>query len=398
MTRYSFKLPDLGEGTVEAELLNWHVRAGDVVRQDQIIAEVMTEKAAVELPSPVAGRVVRLTGGPGDVIPVGTPLIEFETLDERPAESVSPAARASRIKASPATRRRAHEAGLDLRSIQGSGPRGLITAADVAEATSKPAADVAEARSEPAVDVAEATSKPAGESAGPETQEIRVTGLRRVIAERMAESKRTIPHFGYVEEVDVTELESLRKHLNSRRPDSAAQLSYLPFIIVGLVRALERFPQCNAVFDAGRNVVVRHRAVHVGVATQTPEGLMVPVLRHAESMSLTEIGEQILALAQRARARRSTKAELSGSTITVSSLGKLGGVSSTPVINAPEVAIIGVNKVADTVRSIDGAIVVRKTMNLSSAFDHRCVDGYEAASMVQELRMMLEHPATLFMR
>jgi 2-oxoisovalerate dehydrogenase E2 component (dihydrolipoyl transacylase) len=282
----------------------------------------------------------------------------------------------NRIKASPATRRRAYEAGIDLRQVQGTGPGGRITTDDLAVPVRSDVPDLSR----------------------PEAEEIKVTGLRRVIAQRMTESKRTIPHFGYVEEVDVTELESLRAHLNERASRKGmAPLSYLPFIIAALVRALERFPQCNARFDAERDVIVRHRDVHVGIATQTQEGLLVPVLRNAQTLSIDQIAEQVRGLAKRARSRKSTRAELTGSTITVSSLGKLGGVSSTPVINAPEVSIVGVNNSVDRPMVVNGAIAVRRMMNLSSAFDHRFVDGFDAASLIQEIRMLLEHPATIFM-
>jgi 2-oxoisovalerate dehydrogenase E2 component (dihydrolipoyl transacylase) len=282
--------------------------------------------------------------------------------------------------ASPATRRRAREAGIDLKQISGSGPGGRIVPQDLSASGRAPDSKVI---------------TPAPKGGDPGTQEIKVIGLRRVIAQRMSEAKRTIPHFAYVEEVDVTELESLRTHLNAER-DRATSLSYLPFIVAALVRTLQRFPQCNAHYDAERGVIVRHRAVHVGIATQTPEGLLVPVLRHAESLSITQIAAEVRRLADNARARKSPRAELTGSTITVSNLGKLGGVASTPVINAPEVAIVGVNNALERPVAQHGAIVVRRMMNLSSSFDHRFVDGFDAAAMIQALKSMLEHPATIF--
>jgi 2-oxoisovalerate dehydrogenase E2 component (dihydrolipoyl transacylase) len=228
------------------------------------------------------------------------------------------------------------------------------------------------------------------------TDEIRVIGVRRVIANRMTDAKRNIPHFAYVEEVDVTELESLRQHLNGRLPAGAAPLTYLPFLIAALARVLEDYPQCNAWFDAERNVVVRHRPLHAGVATQTPDGLKVPVVRHAEARSLWELAEEIKRVSDAARSGKATKEELSGSTITVTSLGKLGGIVSTPIINAPEMAIIGVNKAVDRPVVLNGAVTVRRIMNLSSSFDHRFVDGYDAAAMIQALKDLLEHPATIF--
>lgn len=421
MSTFVFKLPDLGEGTVEAELLAWHVKPGDEVREDQVIAEVMTEKAAVELPSPVAGRIVSLAGEPGSILRVGTELIVFDVSSkheitraapepqpavleqqlsrvpgaipamEAPPQQLTSASTAhhrreaiasepSRVMASPATRRRAREAGVDLMQVRGSGPGGRITPHDIAAATSR----------------AQSEARPTARRE--DIEEVKVVGLRRVIAQRMSESKRTIPHFGYVEEVDITELESLRAHLNDTAPSGAAPLSYLPFIVTALCRALERFPQCNALFDSERNVVIRHRAVHVGIATQTSEGLLVPVIRDARSLSIPQLAERIRELSERARARRSPREELTGSTITLSSLGKLGGIVSTPVINAPEMAIVGVNKAIDRAVVDRGTVTIRRMMNLSSAFDHRFVDGYDAAAMIQEIKGLLEHPATLFMR
>jgi 2-oxoisovalerate dehydrogenase E2 component (dihydrolipoyl transacylase) len=410
---FVFKLPDLGEGTVEAELLAWHVKPGDQVAEDQVIAEVMTDKAAVELPSPVTGRVLSTNGQAGEKMQVGAELIRFETgtaqnrtprpqpAGEKDTRTNTPAAvvsitaaaampmrsasKSERVMASPATRRRAREAGIDLKRVHGSGPGGRIVPQDLSGSLRAPD-----------LEVITPVSKESDTRTGTGTEEIKVIGLRRVIAQRMSEAKRTIPHFAYIEEVDVTELESLRAHLNSER-DRAASLSYLPFIIAALVRALERFPQCNAHYDAERGVIVRHRAVHVGIATQTPDGLLVPVLRHAESLSITQIAAEVRRLAGNARDRKSPREELTGSTITVSNLGKLGGIASTPVINAPEVAIIGVNNAVERPVVQHGAIVIRRVMNLSSSFDHRFVDGFDAAAMIQALKSMLEHPATIFL-
>lgn len=387
MSRYVFRMPDLGEGTVEAELVEWKVAVGDPVSEDQIIAEVMTDKAAVEVPSPVTGRVVALTGAPGDMVPVGAELIVFETEPEATTTvavaSPVPPAEPVRVMASPATRRKAHTAGIDLASVAGTGPGGRISAEDL----------------ESAIAARTGVAPPAA-AAAPRTgtEEIRVIGLRRAIAERMSEAKRNIPHFAYVEEVDVTGLEELRGHLNSRLQPGEPALSYLPFLVIGLVRALARYPQCNARYDAPRNVIVRHQAVHVGIATQTPDGLKVPVLHHAEARTLGGIAAEIRRLAAAARDNRATREELTGSTITITSLGRLGGIVTTPVINAPEVAIIGVNKAVERPVVRDGAIVVRRIMNLSSCFDHRFVDGADAAAMIQALKDLLEHPATLFMQ
>ena len=433
MTRYVFKMPDLGEGTVEAEIVAWHVKVGDQVTEDQVMAEVMTEKAAVEVPAPVTGRVVSLTGGPGDMVRVGAELVVFETEGGADVEAAEPApepaaapkpapaptlapapapvptpqpttqpaatqpsaaragepGRSGRIMASPASRRRAHEAGLDLAQVHGSGPGGRITRQDLDSALSGAVPSAAPAT--------EATPRPsAGLARRTGTDEIRVIGVRRVIANRMTDAKRNIPHFAYVEEVDVTELESLRQHLNDKAPAGSPSLTYLPFLIAALARVLEDYPQCNAWFDAERNVVVRHRPLHAGVATQTPDGLKVPVVRHAEARSLRELAEEIKRVSDAARSGKASKEELSGSTITVTSLGKLGGIVSTPIINAPEMAIIGVNKAVDRPVVLNGAITVRRIMNLSSSFDHRFVDGYDAAAMIQALKDLLEHPATIF--
>lgn len=421
MSRYVFKMPDLGEGTVSAEVLKWYVAPGDVVVEDQVIAEVMTEKAAIEVPAPVSGRVLSIHGQPGDMVAVGAELIVFDTgggesasvppapaaaakdaplLAGAPAKVNGPGAREAapgaaaaertgRVMASPATRRRAKAAGLDLGAIAGTGPGGRITRADLDAALSAGQAPGAVAR-----DVGGAHAPVARDG----VTEIKVMGLRRVIATRMAEAKRTIPHFAYVEEVDVTELESLREHLNSRKRKDQPSLTYLPFIALALARVLEDFPQCNATYDAERNVILQHAAVHLGIATQTPDGLKVPVVRNVESLTLWQVAEAIRAASERARTNRSTREELSGSTITLTSLGKLGGIVSTPVINAPEVGIVGVNKAVDRPAVLNGAITVRRMMNLSSSFDHRFVDGFDAAAMIQALKSRLEHPATIFMQ
>ena len=425
MTRYVFKMPDLGEGTVEAEVVAWHVKVGDLVQEDQVMAEVMTEKAAVEVPSPVTGRVVSLTGSPGDMVPVGAELIVFETetsddepapapatavepvraAEAKPAATPAPVAAAAvaaqpavaprpveskrhgRVMASPATRRRAREAGIDLAVVAGSGPSGRITRQDFEAALSGTPAPAAPGAVERAASL---LARRTG------TEEIKVIGVRRVIANRMTEAKRNIPHFAYVEEVDVTELESLRQHLNGRLPKGAPSLTYLPFIAAALVRVLESYPQCNALHDGERNVLVRHHGVHLGVATQTPDGLKVPVVKHAESRTLWDLSDEIRRVSEAARTGKAAREELSGSTITITSLGKLGGIVSTPIINAPEMAIIGVNKAIDRPVVLNGAVTVRRIMNLSSSFDHRFVDGYDAAAMIQALKDLLEHPATIF--
>ncbi len=405
MSRYSFKLPDLGEGTVDAEIVTWRVKPGDVVTEDDALVEVMTEKATVEVPAPVGGRVVSVSGAPGDRVTVGSELAVFET--DAAAHSAAPAVqpqerdvepRSGRVLTSPAIRRRAREAGVDLNEVAGSGPSGRIMRADLAAHLETRAAEGGAGRTEPAVSIARGGSEaPRVEAAGASAvEEIKVIGLRRVIADRMSESARTIPHFSYVEEVDVTELERLRAHLNGKRAAGVAPLTYLPFLILALTRTLAEYPQCNALYDAARGVLVRHRAVHVGVATQTRDGLKVPVVRHAGHRSLEELAREIRRVSEAARDNTASRAELTGSTITVTSLGKLGGIASTPIINAPELAIIGVNRAVERPVVWGGAVAVRRMMNLSSSFDHRFVDGHDAAAMIQSLKERLEHPATIF--
>ncbi|MGH8227186.1 MAG: dihydrolipoamide acetyltransferase family protein [Steroidobacteraceae bacterium] len=396
------KLPDLGEGTVDAEIVSWKVQPGEEIHEDESLVEIMTEKATVEVPAPVTGRLVSASGAPGDRLAVGSELAVFETdaagaeiaavvdvATDVGAESREAAAeratgaqsapsqassRNARVLTSPAIRRRAREAGIDLTQVPGCGPGGRILLADL----------------EAHVDAVKRETADA-------TEEVRIIGVRRVIAERMSESARTIPHFSYVEEVDVTELERLRVHLNERRAEAAAPLTYLPFLILALVRVLPDHPECNAVHEAARGVVVRHRAVHVGLATQTAEGLKVPVIRDAGRRSLDELAAEIRRLTEAARTGSASRAELTGSTITVTSLGKLGGIASTPIINAPELAIIGVNRAAERPVAIAGAIAIRRMMNLSASFDHRFIDGHDAAAMIQALKERLEHPATIFM-
>ncbi len=426
MSNYVFKLPDLGEGTVEAEIVNWRVKPGDTVAEDDVLVEVMTEKAAVEVPAPVAGRVVSTTGTPGDMVPVGAELIVIETATAaaapsaraEPPASSPPAAppppavaprpaphaagsngaaattalpvRGGRVATSPAIRRRAHDAGIDLQQVAGSGPNGRIVPKDLDAYVGRRGTAPTALRSPP-------KAVPHVRAPAAATEEIKVIGLRRLIAQRMSEAKRNIPHFAYVEELDITELESLRRHLNRNVPAGAAALTYLPFLALALVRVLKDFPQCNAHYDAERGVIVRYSAVHLGVATQTPEGLKVPVVHNAQELGLWELAAQMRRVSEAARSNKAKREELSGSTITITSLGKLGGIASTPIINAPEVSIIGVNRAIERAVVIAGAIAVRLTMNLSSSFDHRFVDGYDAAAMIQALKESLEHPATIFM-
>ena len=412
MSRFEFKLPDLGEGTVDAEIVEWKVKVGDQVKEDDVIVDVMTDKANIEVPSPVSGTVLETTGEPGDLVPVGSTLIVFEVAagakvtvkpvvvaetaaapvattarPTKPTKSVRPAVEGTTAAAmstpqavltSPSIRRRAREAGIELTEIHGSGPDGRITQADFDAHVAKPRAKSAKATK------AVVTG---------DVEEIKIIGVRRVIAQRLSEAKRSIPHFAYVEEVDVTELESLRAHLNEQRD---ANLTYLPFLAMALVRALPEFPQCNAHYDAERGVLQRYRRVHLGVATQTPDGLKVPVVHNAQELSLGDLAREIRRVSDAARNNKATKDELHGSTITITSLGRLGGIASTPIINAPEVGIIGVNKAVQRPMVVAGAVTIRLMMNLSSSFDHRFVDGYDAAALIQTLKEHLEHPATIF--
>jgi 2-oxoisovalerate dehydrogenase E2 component (dihydrolipoyl transacylase) len=404
MSEFTFKLPDLGEGTVEAEIAEWMVKVGDTVNEEDPICAMLTDKAAVELTAPVSGKVITVAGDEGDMVTVGSALIVFETdgaaakpaqaeaapIADTAASEVEPEIPATpapaapvggKVMTSPSIRARAREAGIDLGKVAGSGPRGRILKKDFEDFL--------------AGGTTAAPTPARREKTG--TTEIKVIGLRRKIAERMAQAASEIPHFTYVEEVDVTALESLRAHLNQRKTDDQPKLTPLAFLGMALVRVLEGFPQCNAHYDRERNVIVRHNAVHLGIATQTRDGLKVPVVKHAESLELENLAAEIRRVSNAARDNSASRDELTGSTITITSLGKLGGIVSTPVINQPEVGIIGVNKAVDRPMIQDGQVVVRRMMNLSSSFDHRFVDGYDAAAMIQALKELLEQPALIFM-
>jgi len=408
MSEYIFKLPDLGEGLVEAEIAEWMVNVGDMVNEEDPIGSVLTDKAAVELSAPVSGRVLSLAGDLGDMVAVGAALITFETSAEqavaappptatpeepspgtsKPAvqESIPDIARNNKVLTSPSVRAHARETGIDLAQITGSGPRGRILRSDL-DANITGNKPVTETPTETPVAQTSVTT---------EITEIKVVGLRRIIAERMSVANQEIPNFAYVEEIDITALESLRQHLNGQNPKQEDKLTLLPFIGLALTRALKKFPQCNALYDKERNVISQHHAVHLGIATQTPDGLKVPVVKHSESRSLRDLSGEIRRVSTAARENTAKRDELMGSTITITSLGKLGGIVTTPVINLPEVSIIGVNKAVDRPMVVDGQVVIRKMMNLSSSFDHRFVDGFDAAMMIQELKGLLEQPATIF--
>jgi 2-oxoisovalerate dehydrogenase E2 component (dihydrolipoyl transacylase) len=394
MSRYVFKLPDVGEGTAEAELSKWHVAAGERIEEDQPLADVTTDKAIVEIPSPVSGTVVSVHGAVGDKIAVGSELVVIETeaaavekpVLAEPERKVAATEKKEHTKAiaSPAVRQRARQLGIELQVVQGSGPSGRVTHADL-DSHLAAAASVPAPKDEKRV-VVERNA----------VEEVRIVGIRRKIAEHVQEAYRRIPHFSYVEEVDVTALEELRRELNAEHAGKRPKLTPLPFIMKAIVRAVAAHPEINARFDDEKGIVQRHAAVHIGIATQTPNGLLVPVVRHAEGRDLWDCAAEASRLADAAREGKATRGELSGSTVTITSLGALGGIASTPVINYPEVAIVGVNRIAERPVVRDGAIVVRRMMNLSSSFDHRVIDGWNAAAFIQTLKGLLEQPAKLF--
>ena len=419
---FAFKLPDIGEGVVEGEVVEWMVAVGDTVKEDDPILSVMTDKATVEIPSPTDGVVKSLVGEPGTILAVGQVCIEFETdgegtpveeapapveevVEEAPApepepvkEEVAPvaptaapsptptpvvvAAPGARPLASPAVRQRARESGIDLTTVAGSGPAGRITHGDL------------DSWKEAGSPVAAAGPSRAARTG---TTEVPVIGLRRKISESMTASYTTIPHFSYFEEVDITHLDELRVHLNSTRTDGQPKLTYLPFIMQALVKALGENPVCNALFDDEKGVVTRHDAVHLGIATQTDRGLYVPVVKHVEAQDIWQSASEMQRVSQAARDGTAGLAELTGSTFTITSLGRMGGLGATPIINKPEVGILGVHNAVDTPVVRNGQIVIRKMLRLSSSWDHRVVDGWDGAMLVQRLKALLENPATIFM-
>ncbi|MDP8912024.1 MAG: 2-oxo acid dehydrogenase subunit E2 [Pseudomonadota bacterium] len=465
MARYEFKLPDIGEGIAEAEIVAWHVKIGDMVKEDQQLADMMTDKATVEMESPVAGRVVEVAGEVGDQIPIGSVLVVFETdadasaapadaappapqqdgpegerhdsvaftdglveqrpelaeavpstgesgdqrsgdrrgsdrrnLDERRSEerddpdrrqsdrrtgerreeqreASAPIEAPRHVLASPAVRQRARDLGIDLSQVKTSGDRVRHSDLDAYLLYSGGAVSH-------------------GAAARRQDEVVKVVGLRRKIAENMQEAKRRIPHFTLVEEFDVTALEQTRAMMNNDRGGNP-KLTMLPFLITAMARVLPDYPQINARYDDDAQVITRSGAVHMGMATQTPNGLMVPVIRNAESRDLWDLASEILRLAEGARTGKASRDELSGSTITLSSLGPMGGITSTPVINRPEVAIIAVNKVEEKPVVIGGKIEIRRRMNLSLSCDHRVVDGWDAANFLQDLKKLIENPLKL---
>ena len=418
MGKHVFKLPDIGEGVVEGEVVQWHVAAGDEVTEDDPIVDVMTDKATVTIPSPITGVVSSLNGDVGEMVAVGSALVEFdsdaaavsisepgpsveseaepepssepepapapEPVPLAPEPSAAPVASSGKVLASPAIRRRAREAGVDLSQVRGSGPAGRVRHADL---DAYIAADGAVSGAAPSAYSTKRTG----------VTEVKVVGLRRKIAEQMTISKRTIPHFSYFEEADVTELETLRQMLNASRDESQPKLTYLPFIMLALSKIMPDHPECNAHYDDQGEVVSRHDAVHIGIATQTERGLYVPVVKHVEAMDAWQAAAELQRVAGAARGGTASLDDLTGSTFTITSLGRDGGLGATPIINHPEVAILGIHKARDMPVAKDGQVVVRRIMNLSSSFDHRVVDGADGAALVQHLRRMLEHPALIFM-
>jgi 2-oxoisovalerate dehydrogenase E2 component (dihydrolipoyl transacylase) len=446
MARFVFKLPDIGEGIAEAEVAAWRVEVGSHVEEDAPLADMMTDKATVELTSPVAGTVLELAGDAGSMVPVGAALVVLET-DAHDAIAASPepqadgpavaladaAAPATEAKmggatpsplpgasrhpspasgrgtgepqasqgegkaggaavlAAPAVRARAKALGVDLAQVA-AGPHGRVRHQEL---------DAFLAYSRPTPGAAGHALAQAGEGQGRAQREgseqQRIIGLRRKIAEKMAVSARQIPHFAYVEEVDATELEALRIHLNKTHGEARGKLTLLPFLIRAMCRAAQEHPGVNARYDDAAGVLERFAPVHMGVAAQTPGGLMVPVVRHAEARSLWDLAAEVARLSGAARAGKAAAADLSGSTITITSLGALGGIVTTPIINHPEVAILGVGKLVERPMVVGGHVTVRRIMNLSGSFDHRVVDGHDAALFVQSVKAMLEHPALLFL-
>lgn len=435
MAEHVIRLPDVGEGIAEAELVEWHVKVGDLVRADTTLAAVMTDKATVEIPSPMDGEIIWLGAAIGDKVAVGSDLVRLKIPGERDAASAAPpqartaAAEAAKPAiatmarvpdgngrgtapamalapargpvqsaekrpaarptvragtgkpvASPAVRLHAREAGIDLRLVPGTGPAGRITHEDL---------DAFAARDPRMVRSQALQPKSA-------VEEIKVAGLRRRIAERMAVAHARIPHITYVEEIDVTALEELRESLNRRKRKEQPRLTLLPFLMRAIVSTIARQPRLNALFDDETGIIHQHAAVHVGIATQTPAGLLVPVVRHAESLDLWGCAAEVARLAEAARSGTATREELSGSTITITSLGAMGGVVSTPIINHPEVAIVGVNKIMTRPVWDGSGFIPRRMMNLSSSFDHRVIDGWDAATFVQYIKALLETPALIF--
>jgi len=427
MGDYIFKLPDIGEGVVEGEIVLWHVKVGDSVAEDDDIVDIMTDKATVTIPSPTSGIITEFSGEVGDMVAVGSTLVTFSTdgntsnqVEKEPAleeinepvveekiiqepvkeektkiipkpipvvtqsKQITPSNGNSRVLASPAVRRRAREAELDLSIVSGSGPAGRIRHADLD-------AYIAAGGTVTGAPPTSYSTKRTG------TNEIKIVGLRRKIAEQMVKSKFSIPHFSYFEEIDVTELEELRQMLNASRDDNQPKLTYLPFIMMALAKIMPNHEECNALYDDENNIVTQHSAIHLGIATQTDRGLFVPVVKHVEAMDIWQSAAEMQRVSGAARNGTASLDDLSGSTFTITSLGRDGGLGATPIINHPEVSILGIHKAREMPVIKDGKIAIRRIMNVSSSFDHRIVDGANGAALIQALKRMLEYPALIFM-
>jgi len=417
MGEFVIKMPDVGEGVAEAELVEWHCKVGDPVREDMVLAAVMTDKATVEIPSPVTGTVLWLGAEIGDTVAVKAPLVRIQvageggeadavpmaetvtieqpfeklaspppaetkkTIQSAPVAKAPAEAHVDKPLASPAVRLRAQEGGIDLRQVTGTGPAGRITHDDLDQFLARGA--------QPSI-------MPVGLAKKTTVEEIKVTGLRRRISEKMVLATSRIPHITYVEEIDVTDLEDLRATMNASRKPDQTKLTILPFLMRAMVKTIDEQPGVNATFDDDTGIISRHGAVHIGIATQTPAGLTVPVVRHAEARGIWDCAAEVVRLAEAARTGSALREELSGSTITITSLGAMGGIATTPIINHPEVAIIGVNKIMTRPVWDGSQFIPRKMMNLSSSFDHRVVDGWDAATFVQRIKALLETPALIF--
>ena len=429
MGLYVFRLPDIGEGVAEAEIVEWYVKIGDKIEEDQTLVDVMTDKATVDITSPVSGVVVAVHGNIGDQAAVGSTLVELEVegtgnvdqaeqVDVPETQAVEPSDKEAEEEpqselssessnprkseyrggqvsadryplrnpgddplAAPATRKRAYELGIPLQFVPGTGPGGRITPDDLQSYIEQGGAGPVQS----------------GHAKRTTVTEQKVIGLRRKIAEKMQDAKRRIPHFGFVEAFDLTELENLRKALNADRGEDTPKLTLLPFFMKAVAQLQSEFPEINARYDDEAGILYKYDGVHIGIAAQTPQGLMVPVVRHVESLNLWDCARELSRVTKAAREGTAARDELSGSTITLTSLGVLGGISATPIINAPEVAIIGPNKLEERPVVRDGQMVIRTMMNVSSSFDHRIVDGHDAASFIQRLKRLIERPTLIFL-
>ena len=419
MSEFSFKLPDLGEGIVESEIVEWHVKLGDDVAEDQHIVDVMTDKAVVEVTAPVSGVVANLACAAGEVLAVGAQLILFNTSNAEATNVVSndndikPETKINNIEptlshvdapapathsklpvtknsdttpdplTSPSVRLRARNEGIDLSLISGSGPSGRIHNSDL---------DAFIAAGGNQVSLPNTLNMHKASA----TNEVKIKGLRRIIAQKMVSSSQNIPHYSYIEEIDLSALDDLRQHLNDNRKETQEKLTLLPFIMQALVKALADFPHCNALYDDQQQILTQYDPVHIGIATMTDQGLLVPVMKHVETLDIWQCAAQLRDLSQTTRAGKAKSDQLSGSTITITSLGAIGGIASTPIINAPETTIIGINKLQERAVVRNGQIVIRKMMNLSASFDHRIVDGFDGAQLIQALKRLLENPGAIF--